>query len=221
MTQPVRLPVSSHCPCPPSLLPRLVPDQLPCPHDATWTASSLCAQVMFCVFWKNHSSRHHSGNLRLRAQASIKRGGFDIRDFVLHSPGGLPGSHSCGTAALCNSLWSTPTTTRTTLTWPQLSHRSTTTQLGARTAQHAPRASYPRTPLQVGPDRPSHCVRVTRSRSSGWYGRPRLTSLRLGLRHPNGLGWQDRPRSTSPRARAHIAPRAAQVTSESFLVTVP
>ena len=48
-----------------------------------------------CSTW-----RHHSGP---RAQVSIKKGGFGIRDLVLHSPAAFLASSS-STAALCNSL---------------------------------------------------------------------------------------------------------------------
>ena len=59
-------PVSSHRPRPPSLLPRLMPDQLSCSRDAPGHPPPLRpenADLPQEVSWRNHPSRHHSRGL--------------------------------------------------------------------------------------------------------------------------------------------------------------
>ena len=100
----------------------------------------------------------------LRAQVSVKKGGFDIRDSVIHSPAAfLPSSSR--TAALCNTLWDAHNDTPDP-EWTLQGHSPARRRsMAPRRQRHVPRASCPA------------CVQVPGGRSC----RPRQVRI-LGTR---------------------------------------
>ena len=142
-------------PRPPPTSPRVLSDQVPCPHDASGQRPPLCsnnADLPRELSSAETSKSPSPKRLWLRAQASIKKGGFGTRHPVLQSLAAFLASSSSADS-LCNSLWAECNDTHTTPTWPLLrpnaAATSGRTQFGVRTARQAPGAAGPNCPRQT------------------------------------------------------------------------